>query len=252
MIPPGAADDPDSTVSRYPQPPYSTDLLADLHADVLPPDVAEYVRSRISDDPDARAVLDALDRTTAQLRGADVPPVPVPAEVASRTRLTLDEIGAETATTPDDAVVGIAERRRRRMPARWLAAGGVAAAIVAVLAITVGVLRSPASDPPLQAQPSSPPITDLAPGERVALLSVLGKNDFASFGSAQALRRCTAANGVAADTVVLGTGPVTVRGREGIVILLSTGTAGRFDALVVAPDCTAGNPARISRTLIGG
>ncbi|MGC4960780.1 hypothetical protein [Gordonia sp. DT101] len=251
MIPPGAADDSDSTASRYPQPPYSTDLLADLHADVLPPDVAEYMRSRITDDPDARAVLDALDRTTAQLRGAAVPSVPVPAEVASRTRQTLDEIGAEASAT-GGTVVGIAERRRRKVPARWLAAGGVAAAIVAVLAITVGVLRSPASDPPMQAEPSGHTTTDLQPGDHAALLSVLGKKDFAPFGSQEALRRCTGANGVAADTVVLGTGAVTVRGHQSVVILLSTGTAGRFDALVVAPYCTTGNPARISRTVIGG
>ncbi|MYR07675.1 hypothetical protein GTV32_15780 [Gordonia sp. SID5947] len=251
MIPPGADDHPDNTVSRYPQPPYPADLLADLHADALPTDVAEYMRSRLADDPDARAILAALDRTTAQLRGATVPPVPVPAEVASRTRQTLDALAAESSSSDGGTVGELATRRRRRTRARWLAAGAVAAALVAVFAV-IGVLRSPEPDRPVQAQPSSSTFPGLGPGDRVAMLSVLGKKDFAPFGSEEALRRCTGANGVPSDTVVLGTGRATIRGLASVVILLSTGTAGRFDALVVAPDCTTGNPARISRTTIGG
>jgi hypothetical protein len=37
-----------------------------------------------------------------------------------------------------------------------------------------------------------------------------------------------------------------------VVILLGTGVAGRFLALVVGPDCDTGNPATVSRTTIGG
>ncbi|WP_124709445.1 anti-sigma factor family protein [Gordonia insulae] len=254
MIPPGA-DDPENAASRYPQPPYPVDLLADLHAGVLPPDVADHIRAHLADDPQAQSVLDALDRTVAQLSGAPVASVPVPSAVVARTAQTLDSIRSEVSSTGDGTVAALPTPSDRARRNRWFAAGGIAAAaaVVAAVAISISVVRTPSTDPPVQAQPSaSGTIGDLAPGERVALLSVLGRNDVAPFPSEAALRRCLAANGVAADTVILGTGPVTVRDRQAVVILLGTGVAGRFDALVVGPDCATGNPATISRSLIGG
>ena len=44
---------------------------------------------------------------------------------------------------------------------------------------------------------------------------------------------------------------ITVGGRPAAVILLSTGVAGRFEALVVGLDCDTNNPATVSRTVIG-
>ena len=52
----------------YPEPPYSEDLLADLHAGALPDDTAAHMRARIANDPAAQRVLAALDRTSESLR----------------------------------------------------------------------------------------------------------------------------------------------------------------------------------------
>lgn len=250
MVPPGTGTDAYAT-SGYPQPPFSVDVLADLHAEVLPPDVAAYVRSHLDDD--ARSVLDALDRTVAQVAATPVVPAPVPPSVTALTNQTLQRIRAEVTTSTDHAVVGFESgRHNRSYRGRVLAMGAAAAVaiVAAVLVISIGVLRSPEPATPIQAQPA--PITSLDAGERATALSVLGRHDFAPFGSEIALRTCTRANGIADSISVLGSGPVTLRDRLAAVILLATGVAGRFDALVVGRDCSDNNPAKISLTRIGG
>ncbi|GAB92774.1 anti-sigma factor family protein [Gordonia rhizosphera] len=252
MTPPGADDDTRSAASRYPMPPFDVDLLADLHAGVLPVDVADHVRARLDEDPDARAVLEALDRTTADLGALDVPLLPVPPAVTSRTRSTLDQISAEVTSTGQGRVTGLMSRSRRRV--RWLAAGGVgaAAAIIGVVGVSVALLQPPAEQGPMIAQPATSSPDFVTSADHVKLLSVLGNTEPAPFASEAALRQCTAANGVPAVTVILGSGPIILHGENVVVILLSTGVAGRFDALVVGRDCTTGTPSLIARTVIGG
>ena len=47
--------------ASIPQPPYSADLLADLHADNVAPDVAAQLWPLVRKDPDAQAILATLD-----------------------------------------------------------------------------------------------------------------------------------------------------------------------------------------------
>ena len=68
----------------------------------------------------------------------------------------------------------------------------------------------------------------------------------------EALRRCTAAHLVPVEVVIVGSGRILVDGTGAAAILLSTGVAGRFDALIVGLDCDLGNPALISRGIVGG
>ncbi|MFW0793130.1 hypothetical protein AAFP30_04890 [Gordonia sp. CPCC 205515] len=253
MIPPGTGPDAANSASGFPQPPFSVEVLADLHADALPPDVAQHIWAHLDDDPHARSVLEALDRTVAQVAAAPVPPQPVPPSVTDLTNRTLAQIRAEVTATTDSTVVGLESgRSTRRYRGRFLALGAAAAAAVvaAVLVISIGILRTPEPATPIQAQPS--PISTLDGSERATALSVLGRTDFAPFGSEAALRRCTRANRIADDTPLLGSGPVTLREKLAAVILLGTGLAGRFDALVVGRDCTTDNPSTIALTRIGG
>ena len=86
-----------------------------------------------------------------------------------------------------------------------------------------------------------------------ALLSVLGRDDAAFTGQngPDRVQRCLGANGVAPRTAVVGSGGLSVGGDPAVVILLSTGMAGRFEALVVGSSCDAGTPATISRRTLG-
>ncbi|OOL27519.1 hypothetical protein GQ85_38210, partial [Rhodococcus rhodochrous] len=76
------------TEDELPQPPYSADLLADLHAGVLDDDLAAGLWPAVRRDPDAMAVIAALDSVGRRLRalGAaeDVESPPIPPEVAAR------------------------------------------------------------------------------------------------------------------------------------------------------------------------
>lgn len=273
MTPPG----PDSG-DRL-EPPFSVELLADLHAGALPDDVAAYVASRLDDDPHARRILAALDRTVADLRSAPLGEVDVPQVVADRTRETLAAIRAGSTRPASRAAEPVRTRsqhpapvvalqpttparHRRARGRRTLVAALVAAVVVVIAAASVGLIvtsRHNAPTRPVQAAPSAdtrsgtgptPPSLDRT--DRAAAVSVLGSTSGAPFGSPAALRRCTAANGVPADTPVLGSGPVRIGGAGRIVILLGTGVAGRFTALVVERGCDTGNPATVSRTMIGG
>src|SRR3954466_15655922 len=66
-------------------PPWSVDVLADLHAGVLDDTEAAELWPLVNADPEARAILDALDATQADLASlADAPAPPMPAEFAAR------------------------------------------------------------------------------------------------------------------------------------------------------------------------
>lgn len=131
----------------------------------------------------------------------------------------------------------------------------LAAAAIAVVALgSMGVLRlvSSSSDDtpsPIQAQPGSTQTLD--PAGSASAISVLGRTDGAPFGSVAALRRCTAAHLVPATVVIVGSGRIIFHGGPVAAILLSTGVAGRFDALIVGLECDTDNPAFLARGTIG-
>ncbi len=251
----------------YPEPPYSEELLADFHAGALPDDVTAHLRRRIADDPSALRVLAALDRTTDALHARPLEPVRVPEDVDAKITSTLAAIRAESvpaashaaAHTSAEPVVDLAQRRRRRSPSRARIAAivvGTAAAVALLVGVVTAALTTTDNAPDrgvlAQRSSASTATSGLDGVEKAAALSVLGKRAHAPFGSDAALRRCTAANGVPASTPVLGSGEITVGGSTQAVILLGTGVAGRFDALVVDRDCDTGNPATVSRTRLGG
>ncbi|WP_040509371.1 anti-sigma factor family protein [Gordonia soli] len=251
-----------------PQPPFPVDLLADFHAGALPDAQAEHIRTHLDDDPAAREVLDALDRTRADLSGSPPPQVPLPESVQARTAATLAGISAEVAggrgpatgdrptdSSPPPPVDELAARRRRRWMAPVLSAA--AAIVVAALVLSVGGSqgwfgRDSSADLDARSSTAVQPLRSISPAEGASLMSVLGRTDPTPFGSDARLRACLDANRVAPETAVVGSGPITLRGREGVVILLTTGQAGRFTALVVEPTCDVGNPATITTAVIGG
>src|SRR5438067_1240607 len=66
-------------------PPWSVDVLADLHAGVLDDHEAAELWPLVNADPEARAILDALDATQSDLSSlAEAPAPPMPAEFAAR------------------------------------------------------------------------------------------------------------------------------------------------------------------------
>src|SRR5262245_23302971 len=66
-------------------PPWSVDLLADLHAGVLDAELSAQLWPRVNADPKARAVIDSLDVVKVELGQLGSAPVePMPAHFAAR------------------------------------------------------------------------------------------------------------------------------------------------------------------------
>jgi hypothetical protein len=254
-------------------PPYSLDLLADLHAGALDDALAARLSPLAHADRDAARVLDALDATVRQLNehAARTPSVPVPAAVAAR----IDDALAALAEQPLPATqprppTNVAAARARRPRASYLGIGvlATAAAAAAVFALNAGLGSPDLSGPPRADGPQAPVRAGTAPPAAASsaaatpldlgsgapgpqALTAIGKEDLGPLSDRAALGGCLQANGIAANSQLIGASQVTLNSRRGILLLLPTGRAAVFTALVVGPECSAQNPATRSRVEIG-
>ncbi|MGZ4532318.1 MAG: hypothetical protein ACXVXP_08200 [Mycobacteriaceae bacterium] len=251
-------------------PPYSLDLLADLHAGALDDALAARLSPLAHADRDAARVLDALDATVRQLNehAAHTPSVPVPAAVVARIDAALAE--QPLPATQPRPPTNVAAARARRPRASYLGIGvlATAAAAAAVFALNAGpgsqdLSGSPRADgpqapvragtaPPTAASSAAATPLDLgsgAPGPQA--LTAIGKEDLGPLSDRAALGGCLQANAITPNSQLIGGSQVTLNGRRGILLLLPTGRAAVFTALVVGPECSAQNPATRSRVEIG-
>ena len=248
----------DTAWSSLLDPPYSRALLAELHAGALDDALAASLWPRVRSDRDATAVIDALDTTVRQLRMTPAPAVPIPAHVAAR----IDASLAAVPSLPPAATLGdlAAARVRRTRRGRYLGAGLVAAAaaVAAVVSLSVAlgphdVAGTPQAGPPVPsaALPTPAPL-DLGSGTvGPRALAVLGKQDLGPLSDKSVLAGCLRANGIPAGAAVVGASQVLLDGRPGILLLLPSGRAAVFTALVVGPECSANNAATRSQVEIG-
>lgn len=226
---------------ELPEPPYSVDVVADLHAGVYPDDIAELLRPRVLADPDSMAIWNALETTTGQLRDGVADSEPLPDYAQATLEATLRSL-----YDPGPAQPAIPLWRRHSGALIGLAA---AAAVAGIAVATTFAFTGGSAEPALAEQQQGPTSVDV-PAE-ATLLTALGRTDTSAFPDVAARDRCLAANGIAPNATVLGIGSLDTGGDPSTVILLATGTIGRFDALVVGAACDTGSPATISRTTIG-
>ncbi|MFE7418389.1 hypothetical protein [Rhodococcus sp. NPDC057529] len=238
--------------AALPEPPYSEDLLADLHAGVLPETVSDRLWPLVRSDPQAMAVIDALDRVTDQLgalgRDHSVS-TPIPAGIADRINRAL---AAERATPAEAALVPLARRRK------WAAAaaGTFAAAAAVVVAVAVVVPDGRESSPPA-ALPGSetsqaPAVLDLGSDlDSGRLLTLIGSRQLGPLENPDRLAECLRANGIDPTRALLGSGEVRLDGVPGVLLLVAAPRPPQITALVVGRECGAGDPATIAVTDIG-
>jgi hypothetical protein len=249
------------------------DLLADLDAGLLEPAEAAEVRAAVARDPQAAAVLAALENTRAEL-GALADP-PVPAQYAARWEAALAAEAAEAApslgtvsdpasTLPEsgptqpDAVddTGAAgplprlrslSRRRRRAVVRLRRVRpALVAAVVLAAAVIGGVVWTPREPAPLSLEG-----VDLA----TAGLAVRGDFDVGRLIDPARRAGCLSAvapPGVSPDALLLGGRDVLVDGRHGVLLLLAGGGPGRLHVVVVEPGCGPEGGVLLGAQTIGG
>ncbi|MER6989411.1 hypothetical protein ABT337_14380 [Saccharopolyspora hirsuta] len=251
-------------------PPWSLDLLADLHAGVLDEQTAEELRSQVQDDPEAREILAALDATSAEL--AELPPLTIPEDVSARIDAALEnevrawaeqQQAAAPAAPPAEQggqVIDFAAAKQRRRRRFTLGAGlvGVAAAAAAVVFSVLPTNTEsgvPQAQPPSPAPGGKPPLA-LQGGEvnlsGAQFAETLTRQDYlGALSDPQQLLGCLQANGVSSGKP-LGAREITLDGKPAQLMVLPTGETGQFRLLAVAPDCGPNNPAKISDSTFGG
>jgi hypothetical protein len=235
-------------------PPWSVELLADLQAGALDPKAGAELWLRVNSDPEARAVLEALEATQADLREfAMVPAPPMPAHFAVRLDAAIAAESQARATIPRQAsplpghapVSSLDEARKRRNRRLGWGAGFLAAAAVAV-GIAFAVVPTGNNDGPAVAQQLPGPLNfkqdELGPQQ---LTAAKNQNDYGPFDDKQKLTACLTANGVSAKAEPIGGRQVTVDGQPGTLLVLVHGP-GEFRLLVVGPDCGPGSPSKLA------
>lgn len=249
-------------------PPWPLDVLADLHAGVL--DDAAVLLPRARQDPDASAVLDALDATRAELSGlADRPAPPMPerfaarldAAIAAETRAMFPAPRQPAAPEQVAPVVDMAAaRKRRNQRLGW----GVGTLVAAAAVAAVAIIAIPHGHQPIGGVAAPPPTTGVGTpaGGAQALtgrqlntataIAAIGRTDYGPLADPARRSACLAANGQDPNRTPAGAMQVTLDGKPGTLLVLTTGRTAQFRLLVVGPDCAAGHPDQLADAVIGG
>ncbi|OLT40664.1 hypothetical protein BJF85_05930 [Saccharomonospora sp. CUA-673] len=236
----------------------SVDVLSDLHAGVLSESEAAALWPRVHADPEARAIIEALEAAQADLGSlADEPVEPMPAHVAARLDAAIADEQRARESQGTTNVVGLDRARSRRKKQAGIAAGLLAgaAAVVAAVAIVVPTLgvddATPGVAQPAPTEEASEPAggADGSDGAGPLTLSndqgelsaavgdVSNVRDFGPLGTKEQLDECVAQAGIDTDRQPVGVRPVTIDGEEAVMALYTTGELAQFRMVAVSPDC---------------
>lgn len=224
---------------ELPSPPYSAELLADLHAGVLDEKLAARLWPLVEADPAAVEYLARLDATRDRL--ADLreqpPSEPIPPAVAAR-------IEAALAAERGRGAAGAARRR-------WFTVAGVGAA-AAIAVVLVVVLRGtafgeePSGTAPIASAPSETELFE--PG---SVRAMIGRTSLGPLGEGSRLQECLSANGFDDMTHPLGAREVRFRDQDAVLMVVGGPEPPALTVLVVGTSCGSGDPATLERRGIG-
>jgi hypothetical protein len=243
-------------------PPWSVDVLADLHAGVLEDHEAAELWPRVNADPQALAIIEALESTTADLALLTAGPVePMPAHFAARLDAALaNEAGIQRGEPAVAPVVSLDAARKRRNKRLGWGTGVLAVAAAAVAAVAIALPSGQQEDGSTVAAPPPPSSSQTGLGEPVgsdgsgaeALVGkALGVRDYGPLGTEDRLDSCLSAAGLDPQIRPAGVRPVTVDGKTGVLVILTTGKIAQYRTIAFDADCGPGNPSVLFDKVIG-
>jgi hypothetical protein len=250
-----SAGDEDSPAGGA-DPPLTVELLADLQAGLLDDDAAARVRRHVRADPDAAAMLRALNRVRSDVAavGADPASAPeTPPAVAAR-------ISAALRSASNSSTGGAAHSARPHMrPARLIAGVAGACAVLAAIGLgTAALVNAPAPTPSTQKTAehitvSTPPM--VIPLSQAQLLGLLDRSpDYGPPGGPlnDPARRasCLTGLGYPASTRVLGALQIDINARPGVLLVLPGDTPDNLVVFAVAVNCSAADTGLLASTQI--
>ncbi|WP_189094450.1 hypothetical protein [Nocardia jinanensis] len=110
-------------MSPIPQPPFTEELLADLHAGNIDPELGARLWPAAQRDPEAKRYLDSLDEirgSLAALRGSERITSPIPGDIAARLNALAESLGGPVGDSGRDrASVEVTEPLDGRAPGRY-------------------------------------------------------------------------------------------------------------------------------------
>jgi hypothetical protein len=140
-------------------------------------------------------------------------------------------------------------RRRRNQRFGWAAGALVAAAAVAVAVISIP--RGTTTGTPGAAGGAPLALhSDRLTGATVT--AAIGHTDYGPLTDPATRAGCLSANGQDPNRTPAGAMQVTLDGKPGVLLVLTTGELAQYRLLVVGPDCAAGHPDQLANTVIGG
>ncbi|MFD3748476.1 hypothetical protein [Nocardia sp. NPDC058633] len=252
-----------------PQPPFPSELLADLHADNLAPELREQLWPMVRTDEDALHYLNKLDEVNTHLRTlatdervvhrmpddvadrmfrfvADLDAGEGPTERITPLSLVTEPPPTESAPTAEQAPISLDRYRSRRKL-------GLLAAAAAAVAVLAGAGAVFSTFDTTEGTPTAAPFTEPVTADELttaAALRALGKRDVVGpLADDTALTRCVRANGI--DRAVLGATSITFRGSDAVLVLVQGAEAPTITALVVGTGCTTGTPEQLTVRDIG-
>ncbi|MEE2851276.1 MAG: hypothetical protein VX424_01295 [Actinomycetota bacterium] len=250
-----SAPDDDAASDRNPgsDRPLTVELLADLQAGLLDDETAARLRSQVRADPQAAAVLGALNRVRNDVAavGADQgsapdPPPRVTARIAAALR------SAEPASG-DAAEPPVHSARPHIRPARAIAAAaGLCAVLFAIGVGTVALLHAPepVPDTPGDVQHitlSTPPME--IPLSRNEILGLLDRSpDYGTLDDPGRRASCLTGLGYPASTPILGARPVEINARPGVVLVVPGDSPHVLAVFAVSPNCSAADTGLLANT----
>ena len=195
----------------------------------------------------------------------------MPADFAARLDAAIAaeaQSRAEAATAPQAGIAPVVDlnaardrpRRAKRDPkqTRRLA---LTASLVGVAAALIGaaivVLPGLGSSPPSTSQNAGgAPTSQLSVSSgqlgSFALTQALHKSDYGPLSNPQQLTGCLKANGQDPNEKPIGAMQLTLDGKPGTLLVLTTGVLAQYRLLVVGPTCSATSPATLANQVIGG
>ncbi|GGF91375.1 hypothetical protein GCM10007304_01680 [Rhodococcoides trifolii] len=224
----------DREIASDPAPPFSDELLADLHAGNLDPELAARLWPVVRADPASREVIESLDDVVSLLaaRGSDLDAgAEVPVWVRDRLDSTL------TRARPSS--------RRFSSTHAMLSFAAAAAVVIVAAVVGIGTLTSAPDTPPALAEGTSTGI------EGTLVSGTIGRYDNGPFANPRVLRECLQANGIDPAATLLGSSSVTIDGRRATLLIVPGPVAPTLTALAVGDGCGAGTPDTVSRKDVG-